>query len=76
MLEFRGSREAVEFINKKIEEEGKKKGKKLKELVMKAMKRVRKKLNNYFYIYPLIILLTGMVLATCSLDCAVLLIKK
>jgi hypothetical protein len=25
MLEFRGSREAVEFINKKIEEQGKKK---------------------------------------------------
>jgi hypothetical protein len=33
MLIYRGSREAVEFINKKIEEQGKKKkeGKRLKE---------------------------------------------
>jgi hypothetical protein len=33
MLEFRGSKEAVEFINRKLEEEYKKKkeGKKLKE---------------------------------------------
>jgi hypothetical protein len=43
---------------------------------MKMMRRVRKKASNYFYIYPLIILLAGKVLVGCSLVCAVLLIKR
>jgi hypothetical protein len=44
MLEFRGSGEAVEFINRKLEEEYKKKeeGKKIKEIVNESGEKTKK----------------------------------